>query len=146
MIRRPPRSTRTDTLLPYTTLLRSIARLVACYSVTSDFVDHFRAEGQTSDYGWEARWVREEGHLKIGAEAIDGLLRSAKVAASEIRHFAVGISARGAGAALAKKAGIASDALCPDLAGNLGSAGAAHALILLASVLERATEIGRAHV
>src|SRR3546814_13510091 len=44
-----------------------IARLVACYSVTSDFVDHFRAEGQTSDYGWEARWVREEGHLKIGA-------------------------------------------------------------------------------
>src|SRR3546814_7532562 len=49
------------------------------------------------------------------------------------------MSARGAGAALAKKAGIASDALCPDLAGTLGSAGSAHALILLASVLERAT-------
>src|SRR3546814_4608394 len=28
MIRRPPRSTRTDTLLPYTTLFRSIARAV----------------------------------------------------------------------------------------------------------------------
>src|SRR3546814_6065870 len=27
MIRRPPRSTRTDTLFPYTTLFRSIARL-----------------------------------------------------------------------------------------------------------------------
>src|SRR3546814_2104329 len=36
-------------------------------------------------------------------------------------------------------AGMASDALCPDLAGTLGSAGSAHALILLASVLERAT-------
>src|SRR3546814_6628104 len=27
MIRRPPRSTRTDTLFPYTTLFRSVARL-----------------------------------------------------------------------------------------------------------------------
>src|SRR3546814_3229740 len=29
MIRRPPRSTRTDTLLPYTTLFRSVQRLLA---------------------------------------------------------------------------------------------------------------------
>src|SRR3546814_11927755 len=29
MIRRPPRSTRTDTLFPYTTLFRSVARLSA---------------------------------------------------------------------------------------------------------------------
>src|SRR3546814_18877784 len=29
MIRRPPRSTRTDTLFPYTTLFRSLARQVA---------------------------------------------------------------------------------------------------------------------
>src|SRR3546814_14025598 len=29
MIRRPPRSTRTDTLFPYTTLFRSIAHLLA---------------------------------------------------------------------------------------------------------------------
>src|SRR3546814_16794773 len=112
MIRRPPRSTRTDTLLPYTTLLRSIARLVACYSVTSDFVDHFRADGQPSDYGWEARWVRAEGHLKIGAAAIDGLLRSATVAASETRHFTVGISARGAGAALGTGWAACKDRVC----------------------------------
>src|SRR3546814_5769451 len=29
MIRRPPRSTRTDTLFPYTTLFRSVARVAA---------------------------------------------------------------------------------------------------------------------
>src|SRR3546814_15777765 len=29
MIRRPPRSTRTDTLLPYTTLFRSVVEIVA---------------------------------------------------------------------------------------------------------------------
>src|SRR3546814_6883583 len=30
MIRRPPRSTRTDTLFPYTTLFRSLLMLAAC--------------------------------------------------------------------------------------------------------------------
>src|SRR3546814_9928219 len=30
MIRRPPRSTRTDTLFPYTTLFRSLSRHCAC--------------------------------------------------------------------------------------------------------------------
>src|SRR3546814_1785813 len=32
MIRRPPRSTRTDTLFPYTTLFRSGLKCVACHS------------------------------------------------------------------------------------------------------------------
>src|SRR3546814_20667184 len=34
MIRRPPRSTRTDTLFPYTTLFRSYARIRCCLDVT----------------------------------------------------------------------------------------------------------------
>src|SRR3546814_14506430 len=34
MIRRPPRSTRTDTLFPYTTLFRSLARLELAGLVT----------------------------------------------------------------------------------------------------------------
>src|SRR3546814_11915665 len=32
MIRRPPRSTRTDTLFPYTTLFRSVTDVVPCKS------------------------------------------------------------------------------------------------------------------
>src|SRR3546814_11183802 len=34
MIRRPPRSTRTDTLFPYTTLFRSAAVTVACEMIS----------------------------------------------------------------------------------------------------------------
>src|SRR3546814_14210107 len=41
MIRRPPRSTRTDTLVPYTTLFRSVC-------VTSDSFG-IRNQGQSSD-------------------------------------------------------------------------------------------------
>src|SRR3546814_3420812 len=33
MIRRPPRSTRTDTLFPYTTLFRSLARTVEYFRI-----------------------------------------------------------------------------------------------------------------
>src|SRR3546814_7193827 len=35
MIRRPPRSTRTDTLFPYTTLFRSLAVLLAAFVLTT---------------------------------------------------------------------------------------------------------------
>src|SRR3546814_2630914 len=35
MIRLPPRSTRTDTLFPYTTLFRSFAACAACVSVNA---------------------------------------------------------------------------------------------------------------
>src|SRR3546814_4416972 len=43
MIRRPPRATRTDTLLPYTTLFRSTARLViAGYCTDADLTAELR--------------------------------------------------------------------------------------------------------
>src|SRR3546814_15373667 len=38
MIRRPPRSTRTDTLFPYTTLFRSELRYYPCGNVTAGIV------------------------------------------------------------------------------------------------------------
>src|SRR3546814_2858288 len=34
MIRRPPRSTRTDTLFPYTTLFRSAIECIACIAIS----------------------------------------------------------------------------------------------------------------
>src|SRR3546814_10264317 len=52
MIRRPPRSTRTDTLFPYTTLFRSFGthrrtsrRSVARYSCCSASNDSYRRDG-----------------------------------------------------------------------------------------------------
>src|SRR5690606_33799444 len=41
-----------------------VAEFVGAHSVSTDFVDHFRSEGQEFDYGWEARWVRDEGFGK----------------------------------------------------------------------------------
>src|SRR3546814_6248766 len=50
MIRRPPRSTRTDTLFPYTTLFRSARRVEDArgryiHAVKSSFPAHLRLDG-----------------------------------------------------------------------------------------------------
>src|SRR3546814_10320416 len=58
MIRRPPRSTRTDTLFPYTTRFRSLAELVG---------GHFERAG--ADRGLA---VLRVAHLRQGAAADDG--------------------------------------------------------------------------
>src|SRR3546814_6264742 len=65
MIRRPPRSTRTDTLFPYTTLFRSVG-LAERWTVTGDGRSYiFRVR--------EARWSNGD---KVTAEAVAAILRS----------------------------------------------------------------------
>src|SRR3546814_1661464 len=52
MIRRPPRSTRTDTLFPYTTLFRSLARVSirACsVAARSGVASRWRERGERSE-------------------------------------------------------------------------------------------------
>src|SRR3546814_11616119 len=63
MIRRPPRSTRTDTLFPYTTLFRS-----APHRVDGAKTEHDRAAGNRSEndrlFGVD-RPVRQGGNLRL---------------------------------------------------------------------------------
>src|SRR3546814_9816530 len=61
MIRRPPRSTRTDTLFPYTTLFRSDRR--------SPLPPHL---GRRSDHALDPRG--DAFHLAVGAQAVQPLL------------------------------------------------------------------------
>src|SRR3546814_2350536 len=53
MIRRPPRSTRTDTLFPYTTLFRSVMVLAVIVGIGSNFFAEFTValQGQEPDIG-----------------------------------------------------------------------------------------------
>ncbi len=115
-----------------------IARFLGSHSVTIDFVDHFRSAGVDFDYGWEARWIKDEGHTKIGGGALSAALEMHGLAGSDIAHCAIAITARGSGAALAKKAGIAPEAVIDPLVGEIGDTGAAHSSLMLAAALERA--------
>src|SRR3546814_2304726 len=66
MIRRPPRSTRTDTLFPYTTLFRSrVQRLTGDEAVSASEVDSLRSRLQAAQAalaGAQARERRSEEH------------------------------------------------------------------------------------
>lgn len=115
-----------------------IARFLGSHSISADFVDHFRASDADFDYGWETRWVREEGHAKLAGQAVAGLLAEQNLKGSDINHFVAALPAKGAAMSLARAAGIAPEAVADDLAASIGYAGCAHALVMLAAVLEKA--------
>jgi 3-hydroxy-3-methylglutaryl CoA synthase len=115
-----------------------IARLVGSHSVTADFVDHFREAGEDQDYGWEARWIRDEGFGKLMAGAITAALAKFTVDGSEIDHFIAPIGVRKTPEMLAKKTGISETALADVLGSTVGHAGSAHPTVMLAHCLEQA--------
>ena len=102
-----------------------IATHVASHSTHADLVDHFRQSGEAHDYGWEERWVRDEGYLKIAVGTLQACLGDAGVAAADIAHFVMPAPLAKVNDAVAKKLGIAPTALVSaghDTAGDLGCA------------------------
>lgn len=119
-----------------------LARLLGVHSVSVDFVDHFRAQGEAFDYVWESRWIRDEGYVGIVGGALKAALARFGVTGAEIDHLIVPIPAKGVPETLAKLAGIRPDAIQDTLGATMGHAGTAHPLVLLTDVLSRA-EPGR---
>src|SRR3546814_18269670 len=66
MIRRPPRSTRTDTLFPYTTLVRSVHDVRMKDTVSGAYVEWFAYKGRYGDQCY-SEGIRSEGLLRIPA-------------------------------------------------------------------------------
>ncbi|HEY8696414.1 MAG TPA: OB-fold domain-containing protein [Rhizomicrobium sp.] len=115
-----------------------IAKFVASHSVSVDFVDHFRGESAEFDYGWEERWIRDEGYSKIVPAAIRTLLEKAKVSGADIAHAIIPCPFARLDQQLAKASGIDPAKVRDNLAANLGDSGAAHALVMLVHALEDA--------
>src|SRR3546814_4459761 len=67
MIRRPPRSTRTDTLFPYTTLCRS--------NVLKTFDLGQKAEGETATFYWDGKDAQGNA---IDSQALQVVVRGAE--------------------------------------------------------------------
>jgi hydroxymethylglutaryl-CoA synthase len=114
------------------------AEFLGAHSMSLDFVDHFRAEGRDFDYGWEARWVRDEGFAKIVPAAITGALHAAGVTAPDVGRLLMGSPMAGVALVAARAAGISADAVGLGFDKVMGDAGSAQPLILLAAALEAA--------
>ncbi|HEX7926451.1 MAG TPA: 3-oxoacyl-[acyl-carrier-protein] synthase III C-terminal domain-containing protein, partial [bacterium] len=115
-----------------------VAKLVAHHSVSQDFVDHFRGTESDYDYGWEERWIRDEGYAKIVPPALKAALAAAKLKGTDIAHFIMPSLMAAVPKQMAKMAGVAETAVRDSLSAKLGDTGVAHPLLMLVHALEDA--------
>ncbi|MGE0046955.1 MAG: 3-oxoacyl-[acyl-carrier-protein] synthase III C-terminal domain-containing protein [Hyphomonadaceae bacterium] len=116
----------------------TLADWVGGATMTADFVDHFRGAGEEFDYNWEERWIRDEGFAKLVPPTIERALKSAKLKGEEIDTFILPSTFKGVADSIAKKLKIKPEAVRDNLAAQVGEAGCAHALVMLAHALEDA--------
>ena len=113
-----------------------IASLEGSYSLSYDFMDQWRADGEKYNHMWEDRWVRDEGYIKFIPQAISGLLKKYGL---ELKDFArvvfPGIYLREHGA-IAKRLQLEPEQIQPEMLTTVGDAGTAHPLMMLVAALE----------
>jgi hydroxymethylglutaryl-CoA synthase len=115
-----------------------VARLLGAHTESVDFVHQYRMHDRNSDYGWEERWIRDEGYLKLVPRAVGALLARCGVEPSTIAHFCMPGTLSKVQAAVAKKCGLPEGAVRDPMGATVGDTGAAHALLMLAAALEEA--------
>jgi len=116
----------------------TLADWVGGATSTADFVDHFRGADEEFDYAWEERWIRDEGFAKLVPPTIARALKCAKVEPGAVDVFILPSTFKGVSDAIAKKLGVKPEAVRDNLSANVGEAGCAHALVMLAHALETA--------
>ena len=115
-----------------------IAEYKGAYSISHDFVDHFRGTGFKYDYMWEERWVRDEGYSKIIPEVIHGLLDKLDMKIEEIDKLVYPCFFKQEHAAIARKLGVAQEKVLDNMHEVCGETGTAHPLVMLVAALEQA--------
>jgi len=115
-----------------------IANLVDSHSVSYDFIDHWRADGDSFDRQWEDRFIRDIGYKNFILEAINGLLKKCSVEMKDIAKVAFPCLYAGDFNGICKKLGLGSGQIQDPLLLNVGYTGTANPLMLLAAALEDA--------
>jgi 3-hydroxy-3-methylglutaryl CoA synthase/uncharacterized OB-fold protein len=115
-----------------------IAEAVGYAAASAEFLDRWRVPGESFSRQWEERFG-EHVYLPLASAAVGEALKQAGVGAASLHHVVVagphGRAAKGAARAIGAKP----DALADDLTGAIGNTGTAHAGLLLADALDRAT-------
>ena len=115
-----------------------IAEYLGGHQLSTDFIDHYRGGDSKYDYNWEERWIRDEGYFKIAPRAIAAALAEAGLEAGAVDRFIMPALIRGVPQKVAALAGIRAEAVRDTLQAQLGEAGTAHPLVMLADCLQEA--------
>ena len=115
-----------------------IAEFRGSYTVSYDFVDHYRGAGKAYDYMWEERWLREEGYSKFIPEAVDGLFKKIGITMNDVQKVVFPCLFKAEHKAIAKKLGATPEKVIDTMHEVCGETGAAHPLLMLVAALEQA--------
>ena len=114
-----------------------IAEYKGSFSLSHDFVDHYRGAQKTIDYMWEERWTRDAGYAKIIPEAVNGLLKKLGMSMDDVSQLVYPCFFKGDHKKIAAKLG-AADKLVDNLHDACGECGTAHPFLMMMSALENA--------
>ncbi len=114
-----------------------IAEFKGSYSVSHDFVDHFRGDRNKYDYMWEERWVRDEGYSKIIPEAVTGLFNKLSISMDQVDKFVFPCFFKAEHKKIASQLGAGPEKLVDNLHEVCGETGTAHPLVMFTQTLEQ---------
>ena len=115
-----------------------IATIDGSYSVSHDFLDHFRVAKEKYNRQWEDRWIRDEGYGKFINEAIAGLMKKCGVSAKDISKVCYPCLYTRAHVSIGKDAGFKPEQIQDHMFNQVGNTGTPYPLMILIAALEDA--------
>ncbi len=115
-----------------------IAEFEGAYSLSYDFVSHYRGSGMRFDYTWEERWIRDEGYAKFIPEAINGLLQRMGIGIEQVDRFIYPCFFKREHVSIGRSMGIPAEKIADNLHEACGETGSAHPLVMLVLALQNA--------
>ena len=114
-----------------------IAEFKGAYTLSDDFVGHYRGARHRYDYTWEERWIRDEGYSKIIPKAVNGLFEKLNITMDDVDKLVFPCFFKAEHKKIAKTLG-AGDKAVDTLHEVCGETGCAHPLLMMAMALDEA--------
>ncbi|HIH77339.1 MAG TPA: hydroxymethylglutaryl-CoA synthase family protein [Halobacteria archaeon] len=115
-----------------------IAEIKGNFSISYDFVDHWRAKKDKYNRNWEDRWIRDEGYGKFITELIFGLLRKYDLKPDDFSKVCYPCMYERAHTSIGTKMGFGLEQIQGPLFTDIGNIGTPYPLLILISALEEA--------
>jgi 3-hydroxy-3-methylglutaryl CoA synthase/NAD(P)-dependent dehydrogenase (short-subunit alcohol dehydrogenase family)/putative sterol carrier protein len=115
-----------------------IAEFNGSYSVSHEFVDHYRGSDKKYDYVWEERWARDAGYSRIIPEVVNGLFEKLGITMDDVDKLVYPCIFKRDHRNIAAQLGATSEKLVDNMHEVCGETGTAHPFVMFISALEKA--------
>jgi 3-hydroxy-3-methylglutaryl CoA synthase/NAD(P)-dependent dehydrogenase (short-subunit alcohol dehydrogenase family)/putative sterol carrier protein len=115
-----------------------IAEYKGSYSLSMDFVDHYRGADKKYDYVWEERWTRDAGYGEIIPRVVNGLFDKLGIGMDDVDRLVYPCFFKRDHRSIAAGLGAAPEKLVDNMHEVCGETGAAHSFMMFIAALEAA--------